>query len=161
MAIQKPRKPLSPRQQRLKSLIEQYKEAQHEHREAAQRLDAAIARLSAARLQLATHVQKHRIDSYRAIFAIEKDKNGKTTWRRIVGGKNLEIKGVTWPAEIAANQGSPSTGHGGPQTPECEQYCDEQMESVNDDPNWSGEQWCICDCTLAVGGGAFPGALQC
>ena len=161
MATHSSKKPLSPVKMRLKKLIEQYKEAQREHHEAVRNLEAAFGRLSAARLQLATHVEKHKIDSYRAIFAIEKDARGKTTWRRIVGGKNLEIKGVTWPAEIGPNRGTASTGHGGPQTPECEQYCDEQMESVSDDPNWTGEMWCVCDCTLSAGGGAFPGALQC
>jgi hypothetical protein len=161
MERQKARKPLSPVKQRLKNLIAEYKDAQREHREAAQRLDGALASLSAARLRLAAHVEKHQIDSYRAIFAVERDKNGKLTSRRIVGGKNLAIKGVIWPAEVGPDRGQASTGHGGPQTPDCGAYCDEQMESAPDDPNWTGEVWCVCDCTLSAGGGAFPGALQC
>jgi hypothetical protein len=146
MERQKARKPLSPVKQRLKNLIAEYKDAQREHREAAQRLDGALASLSAARLRL---------------FAVERDKNGKLTSRRIVGGKNLAIKGVIWPAEVGPDRGQASTGHGGPQTPDCGAYCDEQMESAPDDPNWTGEVWCVCDCTLSAGGGAFPGALQC
>jgi hypothetical protein len=161
MTVKDPRRPLPPVKQRLKSLIDQYKEAQREQVDAASRLDAANARLSEVKLQLAAHVQKHKIDSYRAIFAIEKDRNGKSTWRKVVGGKNLEIKGVIWPSEFGAEGRNPSTGHGGPQTPECEEFCDDQMNSISDDPNFTGGVWCICNCTLAAGGGAFPGALEC
>jgi hypothetical protein len=79
------------------------------------------------------------------------------TSRKIVGGKNLKVDGIKWPADA----GDPSTGHGGPQTPECEDFCDEQMAEAADDPNWTGEVWCICDCTISAGGGAFPNPVQC
>jgi len=153
MATKKRRQPMSKVKQRLKRLIEQYREAQREQLTATTRLGAANTRMSVAKLQLAVHVQKHKIDSYRVIFAVEKDKNGKPTSRRIVGGKNLKIDGVSWPSD----SGNPPTGPGGTELPENETFCDEQMNLMAENPNWVGESWCICEDTTAAGGGVFPG----
>jgi hypothetical protein len=140
--------------QRLKQLIEQYREAQHEQREAAARLAAANLQMSAVKIQLSAHIKKHKIDSFRALFVVEKDKNGRLTSRTIVSGKNLKVDGVVWPADSE----SPPVGPDAPENPDCEAYCDNAMQAAADSPDWgAGEVWCICTCPLSAGGGAFPG----
>jgi hypothetical protein len=154
MASRKPRRPMSKVKQRLKHLIEEYRAAQREQHEAAARLAAANLQMCAVKIQLSAHVKKHKIDSYRALFVVEKDTNGRLTSRKIVGGKNLKIDGVVWPADAE----DLPTGPDAPETPDCESFCNDAMVAAADSPDWgAGEVWCICNCPMSAGGGMFPG----
>ncbi len=128
----------------VRRLFQQYRDALAAQKAKQDALQRAAQRATELRLQIEEKVQASGLSIYRAVFFTSAGKTHPKI-RRIAAGLNLNAFAILDAAGVGGSGGGPS-----PCEPDCP-GCQQAMEQMADDPNWS-EGACICTCCQGQGG---------